>query len=208
MGLKELKKTFSFPSEPPLVPSSDHGWFWEGHVELLAGAMGAERKVVLELGSWLGKSTRWMAEHSPNADIITVDHWQGSAEHFEKPEWQAMLPTLYETFIKNCWAFRERIVPLRMDTISGMKLVHQHGIKPELIFIDAGHDYVSANGDLSYAVRLFPEAAICGDDFYWEGVNRAVTEHVRRGIMRGFYKENWWWKENAFFSHIQGAKPI
>lgn len=208
MGLRELKNAFPFPVKIPDVPSSDHGWFWEGHIELLSGAMGSDRKIVLELGAWLGKSTRWIAEQSPNATVISVDHWQGSAEHFEKPEWRAMLPTLYETFIKNCWAFRERVIPLRMDTISGMKLVHQHGITPEVIFIDAGHDYDSAKGDLSNALRLFPNAAICGDDFYWEGVNKAVTEHVRMGMMRAFYKENWWWKENSFFSRISGAKAI
>jgi hypothetical protein len=208
MGLIELKNAFPFPANIPEVPPHDHGWFWEAHVELLSGAMGPHVNVILELGSWLGKSTRWFAEKSPNATIIAVDHWQGSAEHFEKPEWSTLLPTLYETFIKNCWAFRDRIIPLRMNTISGMGFVNQFGVNPDLIFIDAGHDYASAYGDVSNALRLFPNAALCGDDFYWAGVNRAVTEHVQQGSMCASYKENQWWKENNVFMHIQGTRQV
>ena len=208
MGLAELKNAFPFPANAPDVPPFDHGWFWECHKELLSGAMGSHVKVILELGSWLGKSTQWLAEQSPNATIIAVDHWQGSAEHLEKPEWRALLPTLYETFIKNCWEFRDRIIPLRMNTISGMGFVNQFGVNPELIFIDAGHDYASAYGDVSNALRLFPSAAICGDDFYWEGVNKAVTEHVKHGIMLASYKDNQWWKENNVFTHIHGARQV
>lgn len=208
MGLSELKNAFPFPSKAPNVPPCDHGWFWESHTELLSGAMGPKVKVILELGSWLGKSTRWIAKHSPNATVIAVDHWRGSAEHFEKPEWRAMLPTLYETFLKNCWAFKDRMIPLRMDTISGMEMVNQCRVVPDLVIIDAGHDYESAHGDVSTALRLFPGAAVCGDDFYWEGVNRAVTEHVSRGLMKASYKKNQWWKDHAVFSRIPDASPV
>lgn len=208
MGLIELKKSFPFPAHEPDVPSCDHGWFWESHIELLSGAMGSHVRVILELGSWLGKSARWLAKQSPNAIVIAVDHWQGSAEHFKTPGLRAMLPTLYDTFIKNCWTFRDRMIPLRMDTISGMGLVNQFRIIPDLIYIDAGHDYASAYADVSNALRLFPNAALCGDDFYWEGVNRAITEHVRSGSMRASYKKNQWWKENSVFSHIQNSRQV
>jgi len=208
MGIPELKATFHFPPEPPAVPPSDHGWFGPEHVELLSGALSSGTKVFLEMGSWLGKSTRFIAAHAPNAFIIAIDHWKGSAEHHSTPEWKALLPTLYETFLKNCWPYRDRIIPMRIDTVSGMKLVFQQGISPDVVFIDAGHDYISARADLSYALGLFPNAAICGDDFMWEGVARTVTEHVRAGIMKGFRKGNVWWRENPVFASIKGAVPI
>jgi predicted O-methyltransferase YrrM len=170
--------------------------------------MGRDVKIILELGSWLGRSTRWMAEQSPNAVVLAIDHWQGSVEHHATPEWRAMLPTLYVTFIKNCWTLKDRVVPVRMDTVLGMQLVHRHAILPDLVFIDAGHDYVSARADLSNALGLFPHAILCGDDFMWEGVARTVTEHVRSGIMRGFVKGNVWWRENPAFEHIRDGIPI
>jgi len=208
MSIEDLKKVFPFPEKPPTVPASDHGWFGPEHVELLQGLLSKETKVVLELGSWLGKSTRFIASRAPNATVIAVDHWQGSAEHHGTPEWQALLPTLYETFLKNCWMFRTRIVPMRIDTVSGMKLIHQHKVEPDIIFIDAGHDYINARADLSNALMLFPNATLCGDDFLWPGVGQTVTEHVRAGIMKAFVKQNVWWKESPAFAHMQGGSPV
>lgn len=208
MGVQELRKAFPFPTVPPAVPVSDHGWFGPEHVELLSGAMGPQVKVVLELGSWLGKSTRWTAERAPNAVVIAVDHWQGSVEHHTTPGWKAMLPTLYDTFIKNCWPLKDRIVPLRADTVTGMKIVHQNGIEPDIIFIDAGHDYISARADLSNALGLFPKAAVCGDDFMWPGVAQTVREHAHAKIMKAFAKGNVWWKENPVFAKIQGGVAV
>ncbi len=208
MPLQELRNAFPFPKDPPAVPELDHGWFGPEHVELLSGAVGPNVAVALELGSWLGKSTRFLASKCPNAAVIAVDHWAGSPEHHVMADCRPLLPTLYDTFIKNCWAFKDRIVPLRMDTVSGMKLVHQHGIRPDLIFIDAGHEYPSVNADISHALRLFPDAILCGDDFIWEGVGRSVREHVRAGAMKTWVKHNVWWREHPTFGHIQGAVPV
>ncbi len=208
MSIEDLKKAFTFPSTAPAVPTSDHGWFGPEHEELLSGLLGPQTKVVLELGSWLGKSTRFIASRAPKAIVISVDHWQGSAEHHSTPQWKALLPTLYETFIKNCWIFRDRIIPLRMDTVSGMKLVSQHGISPDIVFIDAGHDYISARADLSNALGLFPNSILCGDDFLWPGVGQTVTEHVRANIMKAFVKQNVWWKDNPAFAHMKGGVPV
>ncbi len=208
MSIEDLKKAFAFPEKPPGVPASDHGWFGPEHVELLSGLLKPETKVVLELGSWLGKSTRFIASRAPKATVFAVDHWQGSAEHHAMPDCQGMLPTLYDTFLKNCWMFRTRIVPLRMDTISGMKLIHQHKVEPDIIFIDAGHDYISARADLSHALSLFPNAILCGDDFLWPGVGQTVREHAHAGIMKAFVKGNVWWKENPAFAHMQGGVQV
>jgi len=41
--------------------------------------MNSETRCVLELGSWLGKSTRFIVERAPNAYIFAVDLW--SNEH-------------------------------------------------------------------------------------------------------------------------------
>ena len=208
MGIQELRAAFPFPKDPPTVPASDHGWFGNEHVELLQGALTPATKVVVELGSWLGKSTRFTASRAPNAVVVAVDHWKGSAEHHSTPEWKAMLPFLYETFLKNCWPFRDRIIPLRMDTVSGLKLVHSHGIEPDVVFIDAGHVYIYARADLSNALGLFTKAAICGDDFMWPGVAQTVREHARANIMTAFAKGNVWWRENPAFAGIPGAVKV
>lgn len=175
---------------------------------MLKGAMGPDMKVILELGSWLGKSTRFFASSSLNASVIAIDHWKGSTEHHQNPDWKGFLPTLYETFIKNCWIYKDRIIPVRNDTVSGMKIVAQYEIHPDLIFIDASHDYASVKADLTTALCLFPDAAICGDDYQWSDLQKAIREQVGAGKMQGYFSNNVWWKEHPFFRNVPWANPI
>ncbi len=208
MGLEELRGVFRFPDQIPDVPPSEHGWFGPEHVELLSGALSPETKIVLELGSWLGLSTRFIARNAPNALVFAVDTWAGSVEHRKDPNLIKMLPTLYDTFIKSCWEYRNRIIPMRMGTVSAMKLLHVHGIVPDLIYIDASHDYADVKPDIHHAFGLFPTAAIAGDDFLWAGVERAVREWALDGMLPAVAKGNIWWKEGPFFAHIEGGMEL
>ena len=208
MGLEELRAVFRFPEKMPDVPASEHGWFGSEHVELLSGALGPETKVVLELGSWLGLSTRFIARNAPNAVVLAVDHWVGSVEHRQDPNLSRMLPTLYDTFLRSCWEYRKQIVPVRMGTVEAMKLLASHGIAPDLIYIDASHEYGDVKPDIHHAFALFPNAAIAGDDFMWEGVSRAVREWAADGMLPAVAKGNVWWKEGPMFAHIEGGVII
>lgn len=205
MGLEDLKKMFPFPASEPDVPLSDHGWFGLENEELLKAALGPHTKVVLELGSWLGKSTRFIAQAAPNAALIALDHWLGSAEHKINPTLRPMLPILHETFLKNCWALRDRLIPLRANTVPGMKLVHGHGILPDLVYVDAAHDYQSVRADIMTALELFPDALLCGDDFQWPGVAQAVRERVSEGAMTALVKGNAWWRAAVAFGVVKGV---
>ena len=134
--------------------------------------------MVVELGSWLGLSARFFLDIAPNAMVICVDHWQGSLEHHHDEKWRKMLPTLYETFLVNLWSYRDRIIPLKAGTIEGLKLIHSLGIHPDLIYIDASHEYDAVFQDVQTAMALFPKSTICGDDWSWDGVRQAVTENA------------------------------
>lgn len=172
-SLANLRERFAWPDEKPDVPPSDHGWF-AGRPEVFRQFAGPDARVYLELGSWMGKSARWFARECPNATIICVDHWQGSPEHLRKPKWKQHLATLYETFLTNMWDLRDRVIPIRTDTLTGMTIVAEAGVKPDLIYIDAGHDSESVYHDLRAALTLFPEAQIIGDDWPIEGVRDGV----------------------------------
>ena len=65
-----------FPARTnPSVEAYHHGWFYPPHKVVLAELLSPETRCVVELGSWLGKSTLFIAEHAPNAVIISVDLW-------------------------------------------------------------------------------------------------------------------------------------
>lgn len=173
MSLASLRECYPWPDERPDVPPSDHGWF-SGRAESFDQFTGPHVEVYLELGSWLGKSARWFAQHCPNAMILCVDHWQGSPEHHRKSKWQKHLPTLYETFLTNLWDLRDRVIPIRANTLEGMRIVAEAGVRPDLVYIDAGHDAESVYHDLRTALELFPDAQLLGDDWPIEGVRHGV----------------------------------
>lgn len=180
-GLEILKQRYAWPHSKPDVPPDDHGWFGECNQHVLSLLLNDRTKVVLELGSWLGRSTRFILKKAPNATVLAVDHWLGTKQITDDdPACLAKIPSLYETFLVNCWDHRDRLVPIRRTTIEAMSEMADLGVKPDVIYLDAAHDYESVKADLQKIREVFPLVPLAGDDFSlkWEGVMRAVWEHV------------------------------
>jgi predicted O-methyltransferase YrrM len=140
--------------------------------------------LIVELGSFVGLSTRFLADLAPAATIVAIDHWRGSEEHFTDPKSIPVLPILYETFLANCWDYRERLIPMRLSSCEGLQAVAHYGLNPDLIFIDASHAYEEVKADIEAARRLFPRATLVGDDWDWDGVRRAVREIEQRESLK------------------------
>jgi len=118
-------------------------------------------------------------------------------------EWQQMLPTLYETFLVNCWEEREQIIPLRMTTLDALQLLARENVSPDLIYIDAAHDFESVLEDVRTCRKMFPKAALVGDDWAAEGVRRAVETVVKEEElepMLGSNRTAWWLKTECRYS--------
>ena len=180
--VEALAGAFPWPVERPRVePSGEHpGWLGAGTDELLARELSDRTRLVVELGAWRGMSARFIADHAPNAVVVSVDHWEGSPEHRAGAEFRAILPELYESFLAETWAYRDRVIPLRMTTLDGLRAVAEHGLAPDLIFVDAEHSEAAVGSELDLASRLFPNAVLVGDDCDWDGVRRAVDGFASR----------------------------
>ncbi len=186
MKLQELKNKFPFPAVKPdintLRPDGrPEGWCSGDNVRMFEAIVPADAKVIIDGGSWMGLSAWHFLRIAPKATVICVDTWAGSEEH--KRSCPEILPRLYDIFISNMWEYRDRIIPIRIDGVTGLSGISKMGIKPDVVYIDWAHDYVSVKNDISAAVKLFPEATICGDDYRWEGVIKATEElRVERGL--------------------------
>jgi len=168
--MNALKKQFPYPAEKPMVPANHHGWLSECNKQVLAGRKNIN--IILEIGSWLGMSARFLCESYPKAQVICVDHWQGSSEHIrDYPEY---LPTLYETFIVNCWKYRDRITPVKLRSLDAIELISSLDIEPDLVYIDGSHDFLSVFADLEMCYINFKNAQIVGDDWHIEDVRNVV----------------------------------
>lgn len=201
-AIQRLQKKFPWPAEAPDV-EVDWGpkWFLDdehyGHTKTLLRWAGDHVKVVLELGSFLGRSANALLRIFPNAHVLTVDNWQGSSEHLADPELRKLLPNMERTFRRNLWYKRERVTPITASTQEGMRVIHECGVIPDLIYVDASHKTEDALEDILTACRLFPTAQLVGDDWRWGSV-RAAVEQASEELEEGIRVDgNLWWLEGS-----------
>ncbi len=199
-GLDKLRSRYPWPPKPPAVAKDyfDHlpsGWCCQENLDMFARLCDADTKVVIELGSWMGRSTMAIAGAAPSATLLCVDHWKGSTEHHIREEWREKLPVLYETFLVHLWEHRARVVPVRNTTLAGMEEIHAAGIVPDVVYVDASHDARSVDADVRTAIRLFPKAAICGDDWTHATVCEGVCSAIVDSPYTLHHDRVCWWLE-------------
>ena len=181
-----------YPPEKPTVPAHPHGWCFKPQRSGLKQVLSAETYCVVELGSYLGNSTRAICEAAPNAQVYCVDRWDlkkilsTQREQYQPYELEIMhAHPLYETFLVNTWDLQERVVdeesgaaagvtPMRMDTVAALDYLATGGAYPDVIYIDGDHSTKGVKRDLEAALRLFPDAIILGNDYRNETVQLAV----------------------------------
>ena len=178
--IKVLKSIYPWPDEIPDVPPNLSGWFKSSKQKLLRRVVPNDAKVILELGSWLGQSTTWFLSHAPEATVIAVDTWLGSVEHIAKVRYRRMLPTLHETFLTNCWAHRDRLIPVRNTSLMAMQLLKELKISPDVIYVDSDHSFHGLTSELEMAFEFWPNTMMIGDDYSENDVGKAVNGFCSR----------------------------
>lgn len=151
--------------------------------------------VMVEIGAFLGGSTRQWLDASPGLTVIAVDPWDGNwgpyvrgmaqspwmARHVAGLDAEAVADLIeghgnYAIALNNLRGYRDRVIPVRRFSPEALHYLHARGIRPDVIYIDAFKEV----DDLTAAWELFPNAVICGDDWNWrdeQGVYR-MQQHV------------------------------
>lgn len=174
-AIADLASKFPWPQTKPDLPFNGSGWFPDCNQKVLSRYLSEKTTLIIELGSWLGLSTRWILDRAPMATVLAIDHWKGD----EAANDQTLVPILYESFISNCWAYKNRLIPIRATTLDGIRYARVRGLNPDLVYVDAGHDYISAQTDIRESMSF--GCPLVGDDFNpntWPGVVRAVWEEA------------------------------
>jgi len=193
-----------WPQQKPNVTPFMHGWFGNGNKTVLTQKLSDPNlKIVVELGSWYGMSATHIAQNMPkDCILICVDRWDNQ---FIKEMWARRKQNyrkhvpfidqhpLYNTFLVNMWEYRHKLLPIRGDTLLGLRKISELGIKPDLVYIDAGHEYQTVKNELELINSLFPTAKICGDDWNWATVQRAVREHAQKHNISVKNNQNCWY---------------
>ena len=139
------------------------------------------RGVIVEIGSWKGKSTIWLASGSrggAGAPVYAIDPHTAESDNLAT---QSAVPTFAE-FTDNIQraGIADLVVPL-VTTSANAAREFQRPV--ELIFIDGAHDYASVALDFDL---WFPRVVDGGtiafhDTVAWDGPRRLVAERVFRG---------------------------
>lgn len=181
-------------------PSDLHGWNdHEDHFRRLA----ANSRLIVEIGSWKGRSAISLCRAAPGAEVVCVDTWLGAQEMWVKhddPERYGALrlnhgwPNLYYEFLANVVraGMQSQITPMPMPSSIALRFLAQHGVRPDLIYIDGSHAQEDVEQDIRLGALLNPRV-ICGDDFgTWPGVRAAVISGLPSVQSDG----DFWWAEN------------
>lgn len=181
----DLWASLDIPLRPASAPQG-----WQGdHPSLsrLAAAGGC----VVDVGVWKGESTITLAKaikaNNINGCVVAVDTFLGSSEHYTNPMFANLFgkdngrPDLYETFLSNVVHadVQDVVVPLPQTSLTAAAILKSLGIKPDLVHIDASHDYddVLRDSDAYWDV-MGSGGVMIGDDYSvnWPGVVRAAGE--------------------------------
>lgn len=151
---------------------------------------------ILEFGSWQGRSAVTLltvaAEQGLDAEILCVDTWLGSLEHWDgqfQGEWsydQLLVvggePRIIDTFMENIAAhgFTKRTRMLRCETRNCAVYVKNHFPDAGLVYVDADHSTEAVLRDIAIAYDVAPGALVSGDDWEWSSVRRAVLKYAAR----------------------------
>jgi hypothetical protein len=116
---------------------------------------------------------------------------------------------LYQTFMANLHEHRDKLTPIRMDTVAGVHWLRDQGIVPDMIYVDADHHYAAAKKDITACLECFPNAVLCGDDYgNYIDVSKAVIECAQQFNKELHVDGNHCWiymdmKSNIFGENIQ-----
>lgn len=152
-----------------------------------------EPKLLVEVGTYQGASAIFFAKEfqrrNIDCEILCIDTFVGSITHWTQEYFYKDLkqingfPTLYQQFlsevIKN--KFEDKIIPLPLTSLDGARYLIHNDIKPDLVYIDASHEYPDVLLDiLLYYKALKVGGIIFGDDYDgWEGVKNSVDEFCK-----------------------------
>ena len=160
---------------------------------------------IVEIGSFLGRSTHYLATSLFNADrfdvtIYCIDTFQGSSEHVN-----LKLPKDFLFMFRENLKFfigREMVVPLQGRSDSPDILNRFKDEEIDFIMVDGAHEHEAVVDDIiNWWPKLKPDGIMFGDDFDLESVKEAVFKTLpkigAKSYSVNFSKEQTWFSSKA-----------
>ena len=166
------------------------GWMTDPELDWLHD--NAAGKLVIEFGSWLGRSTAALLSAKT---LVCVDHWLGSSEHQATIDKNGLKP--FEEFTGQFEAeIKSGPLVIHRGTLRSrafcLRLAATYGTQADLVFIDASHALEHVREDIQLAeVLLKPDGILAGHDYghkQYRDVQTVVDEYGTPSLV-----ETIWW---------------
>lgn len=156
-----------------------NGWMQDSELDWLFD-VAEDKQLIIEFGSWHGRSTMAMHGGQNQGRIVCCDSWTTDSGLIWGPEHtQQGLP--FRKFMDNFYCSLNWVIPYVIDLSNEALvecLVAEYGGRADMVFIDADHSREGVTRDIETARRLIrPGGLICGHDYGegdWPGVKEAV----------------------------------
>jgi predicted O-methyltransferase YrrM len=165
--------------------STVEGYFddWDFDFYRYAVQQAPNKAHFVEVGSWKGRSTAFMAVEIINSgkdiQFDAVDTFIGSEE--QQDDNDVVNKTLFQTFQSNMSPVRGYYNPVVAESTAAAKLYNDNSI--DFVFIDASHDYDSVVADIkAWLPKVKPGGMISGHDYPHDPVRRAVADQLTTPI--------------------------
>lgn len=179
---------------------SPYIWGWFGNANYLLDIINTHRpKIVVELGSWLGTSTAFLAENIGNNGVVyAVDVWEETSEclvalprTITDPD--AFFKNLYHQFLSNMIYLNldHKVIPIKSTSLLAAQEID---IQVDLVYVDASHAEEDVYNDIkAWYPKLVSGGLMCGDDWQWPTVRAGVMRIAKDLNQTVHYENNFWW---------------
>lgn len=187
---------------PDWRPTFHEQWYTAEQAAYVAGLarLAPPEGAMVEIGCWEGKSTACIAQSIAPRPLIAVDHWRGNEDEGDDKSVTAAQERDVEGIFRHNMSLLtpNNVKTLPMDWREWAE-VSFSGLPMPIAFLhlDASHDYASV-ADCLRAIKPFlvPNAILCGDDLYADGVYRAVHDVLGDGV-QDIGGRLWIWQEGT-----------
>lgn len=149
---------------------------------------------VIEIGCFRGRSTVFLGKKlaMQGGIVYAVDHWFGTPG-WEKDDLKIpWIVDMYDQFLSNVihCNLTDVIEPIRMSSLDAAKKLN---ILADLIYIDAAHYEDDVYNDIkAWLPKLKANGIICGDDWGYPSVQRALSRICNELNCQVYSEDNFW----------------
>jgi SAM-dependent methyltransferase len=163
-NILNLANRYPWPDSRPAEKTSiqDRVWILPSVRQALADTIKVDDQCIVELGCWIGRTTRMLSDLAHHSTVVCIDPWtkypfahvDSSDEHLEGE--------LFDRFTLECWDIKDRVVPMRREYIDGLRELADSGVAPNVIFFNAITDCPELFLAICAALDLFPKTMLIG----------------------------------------------